>query len=491
MINPDDGVDPDTTASCNSPADCNDGLACTDDDCNAQKQCVNTLKSGFCKIGNTCYADGASNPASSCQKCDAAAQATTWSPTNEGGSCDDGVDCTHTDICTAGTCGGTAYTCSDGVSCTVDTCTGVPGGCDYSAVAPSTCLLGLGDCYQDGDINPANPCQRCDSAKSQVAWTLFAGKGCLTEHAAATGVGRAIRSVAFDSNGTIYLGVDAQVYSMTVGSAPQVIAGTIAGPAVFKDGPALQAKFIRLDEIAVLSPGAVVFADTARVRKFQSNNVTTIAGTAAGFNDGPAASAQFANITGLHLTTGGVLYLADSSNQVIRKIEAGVVSTVAGIPNTPGKLDGPVGSATLTNPTDVAVDGAGALWIADRGNNCVRKVSGGVVSSIGVCQPGACTATDGLLASARICDPTSLVATPTGVYVWSRAAGSTKRLIQRISGGQVKTVAGGGAGSLLYGPATSSALNLDVRRLSVGPAGDIFFGQTPSSGWEAIVRFTP
>src|SRR5579872_2957477 len=110
--------------------------------------------------------------------------------------------------------------------------------------------------------------------------------------------------------------------------------------------------------------------------------LTLIAGTGTpGYSgdNGPAASAQLNKPSGMALDAAGNLYIADSGNNRVRKVSNGVITTVSG---------GGVG-VQLSNPTGVAVDTSGNLYIADSGNNVVRKVSGGVTVTIaGTGTPG-------------------------------------------------------------------------------------------------------
>ena len=108
--------------------------------------------------------------------------------------------------------------------------------------------------------------------------------------------------------------------------------------------------------------------------------ISTLAGNGTwGYQDSPnAASAMFRNPQGIALDgSGNAAYVADSVNNVIRKIvlSSGAVSTVAG--NGSSGLGGDGGLATnalLNTPTGIAVDAAGSLYIADQGNNLIRRV---------------------------------------------------------------------------------------------------------------------
>ncbi|MBV8551273.1 MAG: choice-of-anchor D domain-containing protein [Acidobacteriaceae bacterium] len=117
--------------------------------------------------------------------------------------------------------------------------------------------------------------------------------------------------------------------------------------------------------------------------------LTTFAGTGqVGYsgNNGPAVEASFFDPTGLALDPSGNLYIADSVNQVVRRVDhaTGVITIVAG--NGHAGYAGDGGSATqasLQTPMGLAFDGAGDLYIADQGNNRIRKVTAaGIISTV-------------------------------------------------------------------------------------------------------------
>ena len=142
-----------------------------------------------------------------------------------------------------------------------------------------------------------------------------------------------------------------------------------------------------------------------------SGNLLPVAGqfglyTAVG-DGGPATQAELYLPSGIAVDGAGNLYIADSLHNRIRMVcatatsatiqgttcvGAGIISTIAGNgnPSYTGD-DGPAASATLSNPGDVALDGAGNLYIADSGNNVIRKISAatGVITTIAGSNPGA------------------------------------------------------------------------------------------------------
>ena len=95
----------------------------------------------------------------------------------------------------------------------------------------------------------------------------------------------------------------------------------------------------------------------------------------AGNNDGPVATAHFGAPYSVATDTSGNVYVADSGNNTIRKITpAGIVSTLAGTPGVQGSADGSGPAASFYYPTGVATDtSAKRLMLADSGNNTIRK----------------------------------------------------------------------------------------------------------------------
>ena len=110
--------------------------------------------------------------------------------------------------------------------------------------------------------------------------------------------------------------------------------------------------------------------------------VTTLAGSGApAFQDGPAATAAFHNPFHIAVDSAGTVYVADQLNHRIRMIVGGQVSTLAG-KDPGGYLDGPVTDALFWNPFGVAVDDAGVVYVPDQGNNRIRQISGGMVTTV-------------------------------------------------------------------------------------------------------------
>jgi uncharacterized protein (TIGR03437 family) len=257
-------------------------------------------------------------------------------------------------------------------------------------------------------------------------------------------------AIAVDSSGNFYF-ADTQnnvVRKVTAAGAISTIAGN--GTAGFGgDGSAATAAQLnRPQGIAVDSSGNVYVADTqnARVRKISGGTITTVAGSGTpgyGGDGGSATAAQLYVPIGVAVDASGNLYIADFTNNRIRKVSGGIITTVAGNGLSGYSGDsGPAASAQLNGPTGVAVDSNGNFYIADLNNNAVREVSGGKIMTVaGTGLPG--VAGDGGPATA------ALVGNPTGIAVDASgnlyiASGSATVRKVYANTGFITTIAGNG-----------------------------------------------
>ena len=175
--------------------------------------------------------------------------------------------------------------------------------------------------------------------------------------------------VALDSAGTLYV-ADSGNHRIRIIAGGQVSTLAGDGTAGFLDGPAISARFNGPVGLALGSDGKLYVADAGNhsIRVISGGQVTTLAGDGtAGYLDGPATGARFNAPAALALD-GGDVYIADTGNQRIRLVAGGKVSTVAG-DNTAGYLDGPAGKARFQDPSGLALLGPKMLVIGDR-NNC-------------------------------------------------------------------------------------------------------------------------
>ena len=204
------------------------------------------------------------------------------------------------------------------------------------------------------------------------------------------------QGVAVDREGNVV--VADTVNQMIRKITPAGLVATIAGAAVSSgtaDGTGTAARFSWPIGVAVDGEDTLVVTDSnnCTIRKITpAGVVTTFAGTAGsdGSADGTGAAARFNKPAGVAVDGAGNVFVADRDNHTIRKITpAGVVTTLAGTAGSAGSADGTGAAARFSRPTSVAVDGAGNVFVADTDNNAVRKITAfGVVSTVvGVASP--------------------------------------------------------------------------------------------------------
>lgn len=209
---------------------------------------------------------------------------------------------------------------------------------------------------------------------------------------------------------------------------------TVAGQAYkcgAADGAAATAKFNRPRGVVVNTrTGEVFVADTGNftLRRLLGDSVTTLAGVAGqqGHADGAGGAARFRSPGGLAMDRAENLYVTDAS-AVRRVTPAGVVSTLAGSPTETGNKDGAAADARFSNLGGVAVDETGAVYVADTGNHCVRRIAAGTVSTVaGLC--GVAGAADGSVSAATFNTPAGLAYFNKQLYV----ADTDSQTIRRV-----------------------------------------------------------
>jgi len=188
--------------------------------------------------------------------------------------------------------------------------------------------------------------------------------------------------------------------------------------------------------IAIDSLGNLYVADDVKnsIYKITPSAVTTLlAGgdtLTAGFADGTGSAARFANPAGLAVDADSNVYVADVNNNRIRKITpAGVVTTLAGS-GTPGAADGDGTGASFFNPNGVAVDTNNAVYVADSGNNKIRKVQANGHTTT-IAGTGAAGSTNGSGATATFDDPTGIAVNALGTAIY--VIDSNNNMVRRIS----------------------------------------------------------
>jgi sugar lactone lactonase YvrE len=287
--------------------------------------------------------------------------------------------------------------------------------------------------------------------------------------------------IAVDANTNIYVAdMTNHIIRMLSPSGSGWSSTTIAGLAGnygSADGTGATARFNGPYGVAVDASGNVFVADTANhtIRELVPSgtnwNVTTILGSAgnSGTNNGTGNAARFTLPMGLCLDNSGNLFIADEGNEVIRKATFnGItwsVSTIAGLAKHSGNADGTNNVARFGNAYALAVDASERIFVAEQYYNCIRQITPNgpswVVTTIGVSAANG-GSTDGAANVARFKQPTGIVAAPDGnLYVADSGNNTIRRISPTGLGWTVFTVAGlaGNSGSV---DGTGSAARLNT-----------------------------
>jgi sugar lactone lactonase YvrE len=277
------------------------------------------------------------------------------------------------------------------------------------------------------------------------------------------------------------------------------------------DGPASEAQFRHPASVLVRSDGSVLVADSGnhRIRIIRDGSVSVYAGIpvsivfdeaglpAGTLEDGPADESLFSNPTGLAADRHGNVYVADAANHAVRKISpSGDVTTLAGN-GVLGHKDGTGSGASFHRPTDVAVDAGGNVYVADTLNHVIRKITPqGEVTTLnalpariaevsdGVVVPAGGFA-DGPLDQALFNEPSGLALDSQGNLYVSDTGNQRIRYIN-FAEGTVTTVAGGGdlaeyalyvEGGYTDGPAAEARLN-SPKGIAVDREGGVYIADS-------------
>lgn len=285
--------------------------------------------------------------------------------------------------------------------------------------------------------------------------------------------------------------VSVVIFLMAAGAQAQIIntvAGTGAPAYSASGGPAISALLAGPTGVAFDPGGTTMYISDSATNLVHKVDLATgiisvFAGSAYlmstgggtfGGDGGPAIAARLNHPMGLAIDLSGNLLIADMGNHRIRKVNpgTGIINTMTG--NGIAGHTGDGGSslvATLNNPVGIRMDASGKLYIADRGNNCIRRVSSGVITTVAGDTTAGYTIDGGPATGAELNVPSGIAADGTGnIYISDRANNCIRlltRYISAISGRDstyvISTYAGiagpVGGWSGDGGPATAAHLN--------------------------------
>jgi hypothetical protein len=346
------------------------------------------------------------------------------------------------------------------------------------------------------------------------------------------------RSAAADSFGNVYIVDSGNNVIRVIASGKGTIAGisnaqagniyTFAGGGTCSPAPcdgggsATQAQFSSPGNVAVdvygnvyVTDGGNGGGDAAAVRRINPQGIIqTVAGSLTngsgyGGDNGPATSAQI-SVNGIFADNAGNLYLADGGNNIVRRVDAltGIITTVAGTPQTgcssaPCGDGGPARNALLSSPGSVALDSAGNLYIADTGDQVVRRVDAktGLISTVAGSYgageefggfTGGYGGDGGAATSAQLNNPITVTVDNAGnLYILD--AGNQRVRVVNAQTGMINTIVGGGSCIPSSGPcgdgglATNAQLDDELGAMGMDSQGNLYVVHSERS----VIREVP
>jgi uncharacterized protein (TIGR03437 family) len=318
-------------------------------------------------------------------------------------------------------------------------------------------------------------------------------------------------ALALDSQGNLYI-ADSANQRIRMIAAPLTTGKitTVAGDgSLLWVGDNLKATGTSLNDpygVFVDPSGNIYISDTSddevRVVNAKTGIISEVAGSVGNYgyfanqDGGPASQAYVDLPVGLTMDQAGNLYIADSTDDRVRMVSpAGIITTPVGsnqYNNPPGLHPwssyggdgGPATAATLYKPFGLSMDAAGNLYIADSNDNCIRKVSNGIITTVaGQCATaGAFSGDGGPATSAQLNRPWGVVATPAGDLFISDYYNNRVRMVSGITG--VITTVAGSSGTTGYsgdgGAATSALLNHPTG-LALDGNGNLYIADTDNN----------
>jgi uncharacterized protein (TIGR03437 family) len=294
--------------------------------------------------------------------------------------------------------------------------------------------------------------------------------------------------LTFDSSGNLYIvdSVNQRIRKIS-GGVISTVAGNGTGGYSGDGKAATSAELLSPSAVAVDSSGNLYIADTFNhvIREVATNgNISTIAGNNTGGYAGDGGAATVAELefpSGVAVDSSGNVYIADSGNNVIREVSAGTINTIVGGFATP---------VHLNDPETVLVDSSGNLYISDQSGFRILKFSGGVVTIIAGNGNIGSSGDNGLAVNASLDEPSGIALDAQG-YLYICDTDNSR--IRKISpSGIITTIAGLGSPGYYGdgGPASGSLLYFP-RGIAVDKSGNVYISDTGNDRIRLLQSQTP
>ncbi len=320
----------------------------------------------------------------------------------------------------------------------------------------------------------------CSSGTLGIHWQRSSGGAVFADIAGATATTYTFATGIGDSGSMFRAALDCSGQSAATSMAATL---TVAAPGAttltstpvtgLSTGLAKTSDVYGIDQVA---DGSFVFTTGSQVQRLSADLsvITLVAGgEIVGSADGVAATASFKFPGGIVHDGAGNLFVTDTGNHTIRRIATdGTVTTIAGMAGVPGSADGTGSAARFSNPVGIALGPDGDLYVADRENHLVRRVTvGGVVTTYAGSTQGYA---EGPAAAAKFNLPNGIAVASNGDVIVSDLANDRVRRILRAgnAAGAVETLAGNGTETAPYPDGVGTAAVIK------SPSGLVLRGNT-------------